>query len=197
MYYIWLLEIFTLAKMSEEISWQMIIDHEDYEICTIYPHQIRRIDNKFIVAESVDYTGYVGATMNRKRYLKHILIAKQFVTNPDPEKFKVVDHINHNKLDNRIENLRWTSQRRNTNNRSGQQTVTDIPEDAIRVESYNGWTFEDLYFHDDVFYVYNGISYTVRSKFQRSGNWYSKTTDSTGINRAICYSKFKREYGLI
>lgn len=49
-----------------------------------------------------------------KVHLLHRLIAKAFIPNPDnlPE----IDHINGNRLDDRIENLRWTTRKGNMNN---------------------------------------------------------------------------------
>ena len=178
-------------------AWQRLIDHEDYEICDQYPHQIRKVNNKRIVTEGIA-AGYICVCLNRKQFRKHILIANQFIENPDPDQFTVVDHINQNRTDNRIENLRWTTYRMNSNNRSDQQFVDEIPEEAIQVNSYSGYEFVNLYFHDDVFYVYNGISYAVKPRFQnKAGYWRITIRDINGVQRTISYIKFKNEYGLI
>jgi len=73
---------------------------------------------------------YVSLHKDGKRYNKlvHRLIAQTFIQNPD--NLPCIDHINHNKLDNRLENLRWVSHKdngrnrsMNTNNTSGNQGI--------------------------------------------------------------------------
>lgn len=50
----------------------------------------------------------------RKRVRLHRLIAIQFI--PNPNNYPIIDHIDRNKLNNSIENLRWTNYSINNRN---------------------------------------------------------------------------------
>lgn len=62
--------------------------------------------------------GYLRALLQkdsiRERIMVHRLVAQAFIPNPDNKPY--IDHINTDKSDNRVENLRWVTSKENCNN---------------------------------------------------------------------------------
>ena len=61
-------------------------------------------------------TGYRVVMVKHKKYSVHRLMAEAFI--PNEEGLRCVDHINRNRSDNRLENLRWASHKMNRENSS-------------------------------------------------------------------------------
>ena len=93
-------------------TYQDLKGFEDiYEISINYPYKIRYKKNKTSVRDHINHKGDVYVYLNRVQYFKDIIIANHFIDNPN--NLPCIEHINHNKEDNRIENLRWISQQEN------------------------------------------------------------------------------------
>lgn len=68
--------------------------------------------------QSVDKDGYNWVKLYKngvgKIFYIHRLVAQTFI--PNPENKPCIDHINTNRTDNRVENLRWVTHKENSNN---------------------------------------------------------------------------------
>ena len=133
--------------INELNNWEPLTDFENvYEIETKEPHRIRRIYDGFMPKISIcKGTGYYQVCLNKRTYPYHRILANHFIPNPDglPE----VDHVNKNKADNKISNLRWVDRSENLRNRSKyvkQKTefLDHAPDDIIRITEFNGVEYQ-------------------------------------------------------
>ena len=146
--------------MTTSNEFVQMINHPNYEMSVEYPHTIRRIDNKHEISEW-ERNGYMCVNLKddiKRKCYKHRLIAEQFIPNPD--NLSQIDHINHNRKDNRIDNLRWVSASMNLSNKSSYKSVRyefidDIPEDAVVVDFYETKNELREFDIDKYYYYYN------------------------------------------
>ena len=187
----------------------------DYEILNEYPYTIRRKRDQYEVSESYS-NGYLILQLNGKFYYKHRLIAEQFIPNNDPEHKTQVDHINHDRSDYHLSNLRWVSASENLFNKSSFKGVEyeyfdDIPDEAFVIDAYetrNGIRYFDegryYYYYDeendeDVFYgrIKDDLYRRLHININKCGTQYVNTLDIDHKVVAICLNKFKYQYDLI
>lgn len=73
--------------------------------------RFRGKDGKLITGSKREERTYETLTIgkNRKHFFKHVLVAKTFIENDDPENKTQVDHIDGNPTNNSISNLQWLS----------------------------------------------------------------------------------------
>ena len=154
-----------MEQDTEAGKWIECIIDTDYEIWSQYPHQIRRKTNKRIVKEWIDKsTGYIRCYLNGKKTYKHRIVAIQFLDNPSH--LTQVDHINHIRSDNRLENLRWVSYQQNNMNKSSRKGhrytfLEQLPPTVELLESYNDHEFNGLFidYIQQKLYTFNGVLY--------------------------------------
>jgi hypothetical protein len=137
---------FCQSQMEEsEGHWQTLVEHEDYEIYSDYPYQIRKKRDGRIIKETVGRGGYVVCSLNCKQYSKHRLIADQYI--PNPSQLEQIDHINHDRSDNHLSNLRWVSPSENMFNLKSHgcfqyEYFDELPVPCQPFVFYNGHEFE-------------------------------------------------------
>jgi len=157
------------------MSWVDCVADKDYQIFTEFPFQIRKKSNKRIIKETVNNYGYIVCSLNLKQYKKHRIVALQFIPNHDnlPE----VDHINHDRSDYHIENLRWVNPSENNKNfgsRNGKQYtyLNELPDSAESLDSYNGHDLDGLFidYEQQKLYLFNGKSYRELISCRNNGS---------------------------
>ena len=192
------------------MTFEVLRENADYEISTDYPYVIKKRAHQHIVKEHSEHDGYVRLNLLEKvngrtvihKYYKHKLIAKQFIENPDDLDY--VDHINRNKLDNSIENLRWCSASENNKNKSSHKGVDyeffdEIDEDAVVVTDYGRHRFENYYYvpEEDSFYFYNGVKFRRLhvNEEKRNGSLFVCMMNTENKQVKVYLSRFKKIYG--
>ena len=204
------------SEEGQTIEFVPLLNFEDdYEILNQYPFTIRKKANKRVLKESLSH-GYVQVSLNGNTYRKHRLIALQFLSNPDPINNDVIDHINRNKTDNHLHNIRWCSSTDNNRNRSSNKGIQsvfidDIPDDAMVVDFYNTRTehrvFDnDKYYYwfdetnnEDVFYakITDDIYKVLHHNQNKSGNEFISMRDVNNILVSVYINKFKQQHDLL
>ena len=189
--------------MEPTNEWVTLNADCDYEICTTFPHQIRKRDDQRIIKETDNGNGYIRVKINGLPYYKHRLIADQFLPNPD--NLPQVDHINNIRSDNRIDNLRFVSASNNSKNRTSSKGIDyeyinddDIPDDLIQVTDYGNHEFEDYYYSSslDRFMFYNGVkTRLLHDNYNTYNDTFVCAIDKNNQRAHIYYRKFKKIYG--
>ena len=199
--------IFTEMEEANQAEFVPLLDFEDdYEILNEYPFTIRRKRDHYEVKECDRGNGYMSLRLNNVTYQKHILIAKQFIHNDDPEHKTKVDHYNHIRNDNHLENLHWCTQTENNRNKSSHlgvqyEFVDEIDDESIEVTDYGKHQFENYYYDQtvDEFYFWNGKQYRKLhiNTNKSSGSLYVNMMDTDNKKVNIYFSQFKKLYDLV
>ena len=134
---------------NEEEIWKAIPEWPLYSAST--EGRIRRNQtgvntkpNRIKKAQVNKKTGYCHIKLSRhnpemklleKRSMSvHRIVATTFIENPEAK--REVDHINNDKTDNRVENLRWCTRRENLSNMQGRRGIGPIEATAPTGEVY-------------------------------------------------------------
>ena len=182
--------------------WQALTDFEnDYEIEVEPPHRIRKRSNKRIVSQFVN-KDYVCVRLNGRKYLYHRILARHFI--PNPNNLPCVDHIDRNKTNNSIENLRWVSISDNNRNRTMRpygryEYLNTAPNDLIEITQYNDFEYPaNKYFlcgeNDSVVMRINEHKWQWLAQTRHYGYLRINMRDINGRNHQIYMHKLIRHF---
>ena len=104
----------TRGASIEELEgeeWKTLFLNNNYEVSNL--GRLRNKRTKVIAKGTITKNGYVNVSVDNQNYRLHRLILQTWCPNEDYEEL-TVDHINGNRSDNRLENLRWATQEENT-----------------------------------------------------------------------------------
>jgi hypothetical protein len=125
--------------MKREEIWRPVVGYEElYEVS--YDGDVYSLYKGKDLKPGLNKNGYMYVMLykdgKRKNCSIHRLIAQAFI--PNPENKKEVDHINRNRTDNRVENLRWVCRSDNVintgirkDNKLGIKNITKIGQDFL------------------------------------------------------------------
>lgn len=121
-------------------AWASIDLFKNYEVSTL--GRVRNVNSGKILKPQLKTNGYFAVILceNGKVYNKciHRLIGQTFIEK-DNENYDVVDHINRDKTDNTIDNLRWVDNSINAIN-SKKRTVNTTGNTGVYFDkSHNRW----------------------------------------------------------
>ena len=173
----------------------------DYEIEVEAPHRIRKRSNKRIVSQFVN-KDYVCVHLNGRIYLYHRILARHFI--PNPNNLPQVDHIDRNKTNNSIENLRWVSASENNRNRTMRpygryEYLNTAPNDITEITTFNDVEYpaNKYYFcfeNDRVITRINEHKWQMLAQTPHSGYLRINMRDINGRNHIIYMHKLIRHF---
>ena len=203
--------------MSEisAVEFVPLLNHDDYEILNEYPFTIRKKKDKYELKDTYNNSnGYICITLNRKLYYKHRLISEQFI--PNPNNLPNVDHVNHDRTDYHLSNLRWVSRSTNNFNKSSHLGVEytfydDIPDESICITDYqtrNGLRVFNVnkyyYYYDedeneDMFFMKVDDHYyrKIHVNVFKNGLRFIRCRDINHKGVSVYINQFKLQYNLI
>lgn len=138
-----LISKFKFIKMIDVEIWKDVPGFENmYQVSNL--GDVRRITHGYnVLKPDIIRGGYHRVTLSKNniqtRFIVHILVARLFVHNPDPENKKFVNHKKGIKTDNRHTELEWCTS--SENEKHSHRVLGKIPPEAKMVLDYDTGIF--------------------------------------------------------
>ena len=145
---------------------------ENGEVYSLKNGKVRLIKQTENKEEYLQFNIYFNKKMKTYRSNRFIY---ECLNNEILDKYIEIDHINKNKKDNRIVNLRKVSRTTNNLNRLNNKEIDKLPEDVVQVTNFNDNLFINIYFYPSTNCIYKSSDdYLFEIPF--------KTQNRVGIN---------------
>jgi hypothetical protein len=183
-------QIETAVEQAQDEEWIVLTAFPNYDIQSHHPFLIRKRSTNRIIALTTDKSaGYIRCTLDNQSVRHHRIIAGQFI--PNPLMLREIDHINHIRSDNRLENLRWVSTSETQRNKiayTGRtvEYLDELPEDSEPLTEYHGRTVAPGHYRqNNEFFVEVGGKYRKITHTRRTQNTFSVQVRGTNGERVL------------
>lgn len=168
--------------------WKSIDGYDNYEVSDC--GRVRNVSRGRILSHGY-LNEYPRITLskdnNTKNYFIHRLVAFAFIDNPN--NYQHIDHINHNRKDNGVHNLRWVSDSKNQTHRNKAKNNTSGIIGVCK-KSDNTW---NALWHDDN-YVQHKKSFYIPKYGEAKAKELAINTRKRMMQK---YEKYHEEIGAV
>ena len=119
------------------VLWKEIEGYENYHV--FEDGRVWSCKRNRFLKGSINSARYLQVGLNNKKIKIHRLVGEAFI--PNPENKPQIDHIDRNRTNNHVSNLRWVTRLENSQNK-GEYKNNTTGHKNISYDKYNRWRFE-------------------------------------------------------